>query len=82
MAKQTCVQHRTGTSPTVLSRLHRAESAHHAGDRFRLWSCLRARDSFGDELAQGPQRVFEHRRWAEVLDASPALPTWAVSYAA
>ena len=38
--------------------------------------------SFGDQLAQGPQRAFEHRRWAEVLDASPALPTWAVSYAA
>jgi hypothetical protein len=38
--------------------------------------------SFSDQLAQAPQRVFEHRRWAEVLDASPALPNWAVSYAA
>jgi hypothetical protein len=25
--------------------------------------------------------TFEHRPWAEVLDASPALPKWAVSYA-
>jgi hypothetical protein len=38
--------------------------------------------SFSDQLTQGPQRVFEHRRWAEVLDASPALPKWAVTYAA
>jgi hypothetical protein len=38
--------------------------------------------SFGGQLAQGPQRASEHRRWAELLDASPALPKWAVSYAA
>jgi hypothetical protein len=38
--------------------------------------------SFGDQLAQGTQRVFEHRRWAELLDESPALPRWTVSYAA
>lgn len=38
--------------------------------------------SFADQLAQGPRRAFEHRRWAELLDASPALPKWAVSYAA
>ena len=37
--------------------------------------------SFGDQLAQGPRRAFEHRRWAELFDVSPALPKWAVSYA-
>jgi hypothetical protein len=37
--------------------------------------------SFGEQLAQGAGRVFEHRRWAELLDASTALPTWTVSYA-
>jgi hypothetical protein len=37
--------------------------------------------SFGDQLAQGPRRAFEHRRWAELLNASPGLPQWAVSYA-
>ena len=38
--------------------------------------------SFGELLAQGPQRVFEHRRWADLLDASPELPRWTLSYAA
>jgi hypothetical protein len=38
--------------------------------------------SFSDQLAQGSQRVFEHRRWAELLDESPALPEWTLSYAA
>jgi hypothetical protein len=38
-------------------------------------------NSFGDQLAQGPQRAFEHRRWAELLNASRGLPQWAVSYA-
>jgi hypothetical protein len=37
--------------------------------------------SFAEQLAQGPQRAFEHRRWADLLDDSPTLPKWAVSYA-
>jgi hypothetical protein len=37
--------------------------------------------SFGEQLAQGAERAFEHRRWAELLDAATALPKWTVSYA-
>ncbi len=38
--------------------------------------------SFGDLLEHESDRAFEHRRWAELLDASPALPSWTLSYAA